>query len=277
VQAEIEVENREAMKAAEAARKADEAAEAARVKAEAERKAAAERAKVATEAAAKARAERERQEAEARAALAAKRAKEAAEQSAKFDALRKTDVAAKKAVESSAKQEVTFDFEGVAKHLKRDNLLQGFREIVTSAAIKPFMAVSQQAEAAKWIVAEHAKAVAQANKDGNRSPEFTVAWMRDALWASLYVVKADQKSGERKRTKAEIAAQEMTSRMKDAQKQFANYVYGADTTMDEVLALLDKWPDDLPLQVSDQFKGAMQRIVMVANKIKANIRLKKFL
>lgn len=89
VQAEIEAENREAMKAAEASRKAEEAAKAAAAKAEAESEAAAERAKAAREAEAKARVVREAQEAEAQANLAAKRAAEAAEKSKQFDAMRK--------------------------------------------------------------------------------------------------------------------------------------------------------------------------------------------
>ena len=166
---EVERENKEALEAlakaekeAEAAKKAAMEAKIAQAKAEEERKqriaeanarakkahdAAAEKAAKAAEQATKAA----QKAAEEQAKAANERRKKADAEMAKFDALRKGRDTMAKATANAAKIERTFDFEGVARHLKNENQVRVFRDCVTSDGIKEILPVSGQAALAKKL------------------------------------------------------------------------------------------------------------------------------
>lgn len=110
-----------------------------------------EASKAAAEAAAK-KAELDRQHAEAIAKLAEKRRKEADAEMAKFDALRVTRDAAAKAVMKANAHVRTFDFEGVAKHMKNANQVDIFRQCVTTPGIAKMVSVEDQEGLAKKLV-----------------------------------------------------------------------------------------------------------------------------
>lgn len=166
VQEQIEQENEEALKAlarAEAEQKKlqaeREAAEAREREAEERRKEAAKAAKAAKEEADRKRAEAEaqraelaRQKAEAEAKLAAKRKSEADEEMKKFEKLKKARDTAKAAAEQAESREKTFDFEGVARHLRNASHIDVFRQLATAEGVRPYLPVNQQAALAKKIV-----------------------------------------------------------------------------------------------------------------------------
>jgi hypothetical protein len=233
---EIERENREALAAlAKAEKEAAEAKEAAKkakvaeAQAEAERKerVAAANAKAkqardeatrkAAEAAAK-KAELDRQHAKAMAELAEKRRKEAEAEMAKFDALRRTRDTATKATAVANAHVKTFDFEGVAKHLKSERQVRAFRQCVTAPGIAAMVNVKSQAGLAKKL--------AQSAKTSGL--EFTGQYIRDNIGS----LSGAAKHVRHRLTEKELADQEkadaaaaIENRFKEAGKYLISAAY----------------------------------------------------
>jgi hypothetical protein len=160
VREEIEREERQAAVALERVEAERRAAEEAARRAEAERKAAAQRARDAREEAARKRAEEERQRAEVNAKLEDKRR---ADLQVERNRLREVHTSRSAAGETArraskaAESEITFDFEGVSRHLKNAHQLTVFRDVVTSAGVRPFLTVDQQANLAAAVVKKAGK------------------------------------------------------------------------------------------------------------------------
>lgn len=158
VQADLEREEREAAAALARAEEEQRAAAAAAWEAEQERKAAVERARQAREAAARKQAELDRQRAEAQAELAEKRRREMDAEAQRLGIIKEQSRAAsqtaKTASSKAAARPVTFDFEGVAKHLKNTTQINAFRDVATGQGVAPYLPVSQQAALARDLVAK---------------------------------------------------------------------------------------------------------------------------
>jgi hypothetical protein len=183
VSAEIERENKEAIKALEKAERERIAAEQAAKEAEQVRKEAAAKAKAAKEEAERKRAIEAEQRAEAMAKLAEKRRKEAQEEAAKFDALRTTVDTARKASNRVNGAEIFFDFEGVAKHLTQANHIETFRKIVVAPGIRPYLPVKRQAALAADLVRQ-AK---------SKNAELTSSFIRDNVGNMVHAITVENK------------------------------------------------------------------------------------
>ena len=261
VKAEIEEENKEALKdlkrqeeeqrkAAEAQALADKRA----AEAEERRKQAVKDAKAAKEEADKRRAEKEQADAELaakraekEAELAAKRAAESEEKMKDFDALRKTRDAVNKA--AGVEREVTFDFEGVAKHFNNASHIDAFRQIATSEGTKPYLPVSGQAGVAKRLVA-----LAKANDEEVTSKFIRLNFMEQLSGAK----RADNKISAEE--KAALLRNDWSAKAKMYQEDAARQARGFLAAAMNLAEHSKKRPAGVTLQITGEFKTALQNI-----------------
>lgn len=274
VQEQIERENREAIKALEQAereqkrlQKEREAAEERQRQAEAARKEAAAQAKAAREEADKKRtqealqrAELEQKRAEEQAKLAAKRRKEADEEMKKFDAMRKTRDTAAKAVKASESKPKTFDFEGVAKHLKNAHQIDVFRECVTGPGITPYLPVDRQAELAKHLVD-------LANK---LEDELSGAFIKRNVVSSVLEFRSQQRFLN-DQAKEELQRHDIILRCKQHQEEFSRNCRGMISTGEKLTKLLGEWPKGLTFPITGEFQTALKTAKKVINDLSERI------
>jgi hypothetical protein len=261
VQEEIEEENKEAIKQAEAA-------EAARIKAEEEQRKAEQRQKEAEEARKKAaalakaakeeadkrraeaaakRAVEEEQKAKAMQRLAEERRKEAEAKSKEFDALRKTQATAHKAADKAEERDRTFDFEGVAKHLKTASHIAVFRELATGEGAKPYLKVNQQAALAKRLVSEA--------EGGELSGRF----IRENFMSLLLNAKtAIRKYSAEDR--ADIERKDWSAKAKRYQDEFASHARGALAAAMQLAEHNKKRPKGVTLHMTTDFRNAVTNL-----------------
>jgi hypothetical protein len=271
IQAEIEREHREALKALKRAEQEQarivaerEAAERRLAEAEAARKEAAAKVKAAREEAERKRAHEEakraqieKERAEALAKLAEKRRKEAEEGLKQFDALRQTRDDAAKAAQAAAARPTTFDFEGVAKHFKNAHQIDVFRKVVTGEGIAPYLAVAKQAA----LAAQIALLAKQQKK------ELTGAFIKDQVIALVL----DAKDEQRRLTKQEEERKRQLSviqRMSDLQRDFLAALRTLSDKGSRIKTLIDEWPKGLAMPISNEFRAAFKdakKIIDVLN------------
>lgn len=260
VKDEIEQEHREALKALEKAERERARIEQERKEAEQrerkaaeERKAATARARAAKEEADRKRAEEEgkraeiaQQRAEAEAKLAEKRRTEADAQMQKFDSLRTMRDTANKAASKAAEREVTFDFEGVAKHLRNDNQVRVFRDVVTGAGVRPYLPVNKQGALAAELV----------RLSKSRGAEMSGQFIRDNVVALVLTAK----STEREFSKDEIRkAQEadLQRKMKDLQHDFSRCVRTMTQMGISIKEMIEKHKS-VTFPIRDEFRNAVK-------------------
>ncbi len=258
VKAEIEEENKEALK--ELKRQEDEQRKAAeeqvladrRAKeAEERRKEAAKAERAAKEEQAKKRAAKEQADAE----LAAKRAEEEKKLAAKrkaeadnalkeFDALRKGRNAMNNA--AGVQRDITFDFEGVAKYLKNASHIDTFRNIVTGEGLKPYLPVPKQAALAKQLV------------DSLGGAELSSRYIRENVMAMAMNVRSTERKFNAE-DKAALLRNDWKAKAKNYQEEFAR---GARTMLAAAMALAHhdkKRPDGVTLLVTSEFRHAVTK------------------
>ena len=264
VKEKIDEENREALKALQKAEQEKREAEERERKAEAARKEAAQKAKEAREDAERKRAELARQKAEAEAKLAEKRRQEAEAEMKKFDALRKTRDTATKAVHMAKTEAVkdkegnptgerkervnTFDFEGVAKHMKNAHQIDVFRECVTGQGIAPYLPVKKQAELAKALVD-----LAKKTERG----ELSGAFIRTNITSLVLGVKREEKklSDEDKRR---LINEDFIRKAKHYQDEFSRHCRGLFAAANELTALHKEWPKGLGFPITQEFRNNLK-------------------
>jgi ParB/RepB/Spo0J family partition protein len=225
VSKEIEEEQREAAAELERTEREEAEAKAEAVQAEEQRKAATLKAKAAREKAEQKAAELERKRAATAEKLAKKRQAEAEKELKKFDALR----IARKAAASVNGQIPTFDFEGVAKHLKNDDQIRVFRQIATAKGVKPYLPVNKQAALAAELV-RLAKSTDQ---------EISGAFIKNNVMSLVISTKAY----ERKLTKeeeAELERQDVRRRFDNLQQDFARNLRSLYSAGMQMLELMNK-------------------------------------
>jgi hypothetical protein len=277
VQAEIERENAEALKALEAAEREQrqlqlerEEAEERQRQAEAARKEANARAKAAKEQADRKRAEEDakrakldRQRAEEQAKLNAKRRKEADEEMKKFDATRKTRDTAAKAVTAAtteavkdaegnptgkrAERKATFDFEGVAKHLKNAHQIDAFRQCVTGQGVAPSLPVANQA-----ALAEHLVKLAT-----SRKKELSAAFIRENVITLALNVKGEQRELD-KEEREKLYRRDLTAKAKQYLHDFARSCNGMASYGEKIADLLKTWPKGLAFPITGEFRSSLE-------------------
>jgi ParB-like chromosome segregation protein Spo0J len=248
VREEIEREERAAAEALERAETERKAAEEAERKAEADRRAAAERAKEAREEAARKRAEEERQRAEVQAQLAERRRKELEAEAERLglkrkEATRAGSDARRAATETKAKAKVTFDFEGVSRHLKVSHHVNVFRDVVGGPGVAPYLPVKNQAALAAELV----------KRIGRR--ELTGSVIRDTIFSLVQEVRQFGRfTSDQERREAE--QRNIQLRMQNAQGDFARHLRGLIEHGNKILELYRAYPET-DFQIIPQFREAV--------------------
>lgn len=168
----------------------------------------------------------------------------------------KAKESARKAEESAAKTEVTFDFKGVAKHLKNDNQLRTFRDIVTGEGIAPYLPVSQQAALAKELVAMCSK------KPGDGKPELSSRFIQETVVNMVLRVKRTQKkmSAEEKQN---LERANKTAKAKRFMHEFSRNVKSMITAGVKLHELEKGWPKDFPFTITGEFRSALRSATIV--------------
>ena len=269
VQAEIEREEREAAAAlarAEAAQRRAEAerlaAEEAARQAEAERKAATARAKAARQEAERRReeeaarqAELDLQKAEIDAQLAEKHRSELAAEAERLGITLRDSSAASGIVADAAdkakERDITFDFAGVSRHLKNSNQITAFRDVVTGAAVKPYLPVNRQAALAAELVR-----LAKGDPVRNiKARELSAAFIRENAMSLVMAArqKTQQTSAAEQR---EMADRDLRLRMRQYQDDFSRNVHGMMTAGLKINELLQNNPT-FDFRLSQQFAEAV--------------------
>lgn len=247
VRDEIERENREALAALAQAEAEQREAEERYRKAEDERKAAAAKAKAERDDVARKRAELDRQRAEAESKLAEKRRAEAAEQMKQFASLRKTRDTAEKAVAVSEAKPVTFDFEGVARHMNNAHQIDVFRQVVTGQGVAPYLPVANQA-----ALAGHLTKLA-----ADRGKEMTGAFIKENVVALILDPKRFERELDQE-AKRKLVENDLSARVRQHQDEFASAFRSMATAAVKLNALHKQWPKDRPFPLLGAFTRAIQ-------------------
>src|SRR5580765_4892918 len=258
VKNEIERENRELIKDLERAEKERIAAEKAEAEAKAVKIEKARLAKAASDDLAQKRAKEAQLHAEANEKLASKRAEEAKKELAKFDALRTTVTTARNASDTANNVEITFDFEGVAQHLKMPAHIETFRKEVTGPGVKPFLPVKRQAALAAEIVRVNAKA----------DVELTGRFIKDHIATMIHgVITESRKISREEKERAIRANWESTAR--ELQKQAARQMYAMASAFRNMATHDKTRPSGVTLHLTGEFLSALKMAREALAKIKA--------
>jgi hypothetical protein len=246
VQEEIERENAESLAALAKAEAEQREAEEREQEAERERKEAAAKAKAARADADKKRAELERQRTEAEAKLAEKRRKEADAQLEQFEAMKKTRDTAAKATEASARKPITFDFEGVSKHLKNPHQIDVFRERVTNPNVAAALPVNQQAKLAAELV--------RLAKD--RDVELSGTFIKENIATLLFGAKTEARAMT-KEEKERIEREDVQQRAKTLMNEMGWALRTFVKKGTDLANLLKRWPKGLVFPIDNSLRKAI--------------------
>jgi ParB-like nuclease domain len=157
-------------------------------------------------------------------------------------------------VASKKKEDKTFDFEGVAKHLKKDAHVIAFRDVVTGPAVREFLLVENQAALAEQLVG--------AAKDAG--VELTGFFIKDRVMSSIYGVQQVAKSAKKK-----LESTDLIEKAKARQREFSRAAGTIFKKGGEISDMLVKWPKDGPLfPVSDEFKQSMTKLANTVELLK---------
>jgi DNA repair exonuclease SbcCD ATPase subunit len=233
---QVEREQKDAFERLERAEKERQAAEAREREAEERRKKAAAEAKAAREEADRKRTELARQKAEAEAELAEKRRREAEAELKKFEALKQTRDTVRRAAEKNVEdtEKITFDFEGVARHMTNAHHIDVFREAVTGKGLRDYLPVNRQAALAKELV----------RLARERDRELTGGFIRENIMGLVLHAKVTERQWSRED--------------KEAQHDF---VRGCDLMQANGLKLrklIDTRPRDVTIPISREFRTAIE-------------------
>lgn len=191
------------------------------------------------------RAEYDKEKARLEAEAAAKRKAEAEEQMKKFDALR----VRRDAMDGAAgiEREITFDFEGVSKHLKSAGHIDTFRTLVTGQGIKPYLPVNRQAALAKKLV------------DGVGGGEVTSSYLRENIMEMVLNVRGAERRLDATE-KAELLRKDWDAKARSYQDDFARQARGALAAAVQLSDHCNKRPKGVTLHVTSEFAQAVKKI-----------------
>ncbi len=278
VRDEIEVENREALKALAKIEKQRREAEEAERKAEEEAKAAAARKKAAKEEADRMRAEEAHQKAEAEAALAEKRRLEAEAAMKEFEALKRTrdtaDAAATKSKASDDKRDeekIGLD-PRVRKLFDVPSHVEMFRRVVTAEGIRPYLPVENQFAMAKHVLAEWEKVRARRKAAGKAEGVLTAEFIRDTITQEAIAPKQYKRKVEKEEREARerSAAIEKVKRLLADFERHCNGLWRAGYELHEYITG-KKWPKGTALPLSGGFAESVKHAREILTKIERKL------
>ncbi len=212
-----------------------------------------------------AQAEREAEEARCAAERAEAEEAEAQQQRAE-DKQRAAESAAKAqsraetAADKAAEQEITFDFKGVAAHLKAADHIKAFRDKVTSEGVAPYVPFERQAELAQRLVG-YAEEVEQ---------ELSGYFIRSCfmslvarLHAAEETLSADEESA--------LARADWQARYREQQNLFLGCLRSVDIQGRRLKELLEQAPDDAVFYQPPTSKDTVQRVKQLVRELEGKL------
>ena len=188
--------------------------------------------------------------------LAEKQRLELEEEMKQFQDLKNTRDTAQQAVDNANTIEVTFDFEGVAKHLKNPHQIDVFRETVLSDGIRPYLPKDNQAELAAHI-AKLADAPGQ---------ELTGRFIRDNIVTLVIDSKRFQRHLDEE-TKERLRRDSITTQAFDAMGNFVSALHRLQGEGMRITKLVDKWPQGQQFPVTSGFQEALRDSLTIINEL----------
>jgi flagellar biosynthesis GTPase FlhF len=202
-----------------------------------------------------------RQRAFAEAQLAKKQREEADAKRADFESLRRkaatASTNANQAAAKAAARPKTFDFEGVAKHLRNAFQLQAFREVVTSPGIRPYLPVEQQAALAAHLVSLAAK---------NPKIELSAVFIRENVTTILLGEKEFVRAEDRT-TRAELEREDLLQKAENFQEEFCRYAYSMANAGDKLAKLCATWPAKVVFPWQAKFLKSFQNVQAILERL----------
>jgi hypothetical protein len=172
----------------------------------------------------------------------------------------KTKAVAKKAAAAAAKKPVTFDLAGVGKHLKSENQIRVFRQIVeTNKSVQKYLPVENQAALA-------AELVKYADKVGK---ELSGDFIKQHI--SVLVMDAAQKQGRMNRkAREEMEAEDEHYQWDNLSYQFCHSVRSVNTYGERAVHLLSKYPAG-HFKVTPELRNAVSYAKPTINELAARL------
>lgn len=140
---------------------------------------------------------------------------------------------AAKAARSANGKPRTFDFEGVAQHLKNPHQIDVFRECVTGAGVKDYLTVDRQAQIAEELVA----------KAKERGAELSGAFIKERITALVLGEKDEER--EYTRQEKEIERQSAEKRLKEYKHDFVRCIRTMYKLGNKIKEEAENWPKGL--------------------------------
>jgi hypothetical protein len=176
-----------------------------------------------------------------------------------MEELKKTQATTEKVKAQVNHAEVTFDFEGVAKHLKNENQIRVFRELCLRKGIQEFLPVKQQAALAAKLAAF--------------AEEWDTELSGDFMRAHIVGVLRGVKNTARTFTDEQIREMERSDaqfRFGNLQHHFSRNIAGARGDCEQMLKLMEKHRD-IRFVITPEFRRALQTAAIICEKLKGRV------
>jgi ParB-like chromosome segregation protein Spo0J len=210
------------------------------------------------------KAEREEAEAQQRQeAEAAAKAKAKKEQAKK----RRAKAAKTKARE---KKDPSFDFNGVAKHLKNDSQIEAFRSYVAKLGLE-MLPIDKQAAAAADLV--HRYEEYKKNTQGFKSKHITVDFIRSEMSLLIQDAHLNANRENAERTK-KLLEKDIQFKWKTAMHHFSRNAQGCIDDAQEMIELMAKYPDT-DFYLTNEFMTHLNIITEHLNKLNRKLNCEK--
>ena len=177
----------------------------------------------------------------------------------KTEKQKRTRGTSKKAKEASSKQTPTFDFEGVAKHLKNENQIRVFREVCERESMKKYLPVNKQAALAKELVRK-AKATGE-EISGTYLKDNMVSMMMDAAQAQGQLDKEARESLEK---------QDARIKWTNTSHHFARQVGGISKDGRILLKMVESYPH-IKFRITTELRVAIKYAQETVNKLASKL------
>ena len=170
---------------------------------------------------------------------------------------------ARQAAQKAAERVKTFDFEGVAAILKNPHQVDVFREIVTNPAVKPYLAVEDQAELAQRIVAYITEQTTMDLSGHSIKQGFNKIWMEER----------ERFRGWTREQEAKLKDTDLHFVWKRAMSDFQHHLTELQQAGQTMLMALQEWPTEESFPpVSVEFRAALHDATIMMEKLNSERR-----
>lgn len=166
---------------------------------------------------------------------------------------------ARKTAEKAEKVPVTFDFSGVASHLKNENQVAVFRDVATREDVRKLLPVDQQANVAQQLVV-------MASESGR---ELSGAFIREFFGAAIQRLKWGKREAEKKSRDEQAEKMSRNEKFKIEQREFSAGARKMEAAGVAIADMFRDWPKDEQLPAfTQEFTTAVKRLASIVELLK---------